>query len=389
MRRIYLDHAATTPLDPQVLAAMAPFLGAAFGNPSSLHHEGRTARKGLDDARRTVAAILGATPREIVFTSGGSESDSLAIRGVVAAHPGIPHIVTSSIEHHAVLHTVQALERDGRASATYLPVNRDGLISEHVLTAAIRPDTALISVMYANNETGAIQPVSALARAARRSNPKVTIHTDAVQAAGWLDLDVDRLGVDLLSLTAHKIYGPRGTGALYVRTGVALAAQVLGGNQERGRRAGTENVAGAAGLAAALRLATAGRETETERMRKLREALITGLSAAVSGIAFNGPRELAAVLPGTVNCSFPDLESEALLQYLDLNGIAASSGAACTTGSLEPSHVLLAMGVPERQARNSLRLTLGRDTNMDDVARVIAAVTAFATRVRAQMTSPR
>lgn len=383
-RRIYLDHAATTPLDPLVLEAMLPYLTTVTGNPSSVHREGREARKGLDTARREVAAVLGARPVEIVFTASGSEADALAIRGVVeASSPRLPHVVTSAIEHHAVLHTVQALERQGRCRATYVPVDAEGFVDPDAVAAAVTDDTVLVSVMYANNEVGTIEPVAEIARAVKRRNPRVLVHTDAVQAAGALDLDVNRLGVDLLSLAAHKFYGPKGVGALYVRDGVRLAPLVLGGAQERNRRAGTENVAGAVGLAAALRLAHAERDARNRHCARLRDRLLLEIPARIPGVRVNGPRDGAARLPNNVNCSIAGIEIEALLLGLDLAGIAASNGAACTSGSLEPSHVLTAMGVPDELARTSLRLTLGKDTSEADIERVLAVLPPLVARLRA------
>jgi cysteine desulfurase len=383
-RRIYLDHAATTPLDPRVLEAMLPYLTTVTGNPSSVHREGREARKGLDTARRQVAAVLGARPAEIVFTASGSEADALAIRGVVEASSArLPHVVTSAIEHHAVLHTVQALERQGRCRATYIPVDAEGFVDPDAVAAAVADDTVLVSVMYANNEVGTIEPVAEIARAAKRRNPQVLVHTDAVQAAGALDLDVNRLGVDLLSLAAHKVYGPKGVGALYVRDGVRLAPLVLGGAQERNRRAGTENVAGAVGLATALRLAYEELDARNRHCTRLRDRLLHEIPMRIPGVRVNGPRDGAARLPNNVNCSIAGIEIEALLLGLDLAGIAASNGAACTSGSLEPSHVLTAMGVPAELARTSLRLTLGKDTSEADIERVLAVLPPLVARLRA------
>jgi cysteine desulfurase len=383
-RRIYLDHAATTPLDPRVLEAMLPYLTTITGNPSSVHREGREARKGLDAARREVAAVLGTRPAEVVFTASGSEADALAIRGVVeAVSARSPHVITSAIEHHAVLHTVQDLERRGRCRASYVPVDAEGFVDPDAVAAAVTEDTVLVSVMYANNEVGTIEPVADIARAVKRRNPHTLVHTDAVQAAGALDLDVNRLGVDLLSLAAHKFHGPKGMGALYVRDGVRLAPLVRGGSQERNRRAGTENVAGAVGLAAALRLAYAELDARTRHCARLRDRLLHEIPARIPGVRVNGPRHGALRLPNNVNCSIVGIEIEALLLGLDLAGIAASNGAACTSGALEPSHVLIAMGLPEELARNSLRLTLGKDTTDEDIERVLAVLPPLVARLRA------
>lgn len=383
-RRIYLDHAATTPLDPRVLEAMLPYLTTITGNPSSMHREGREARKGLDAARREVAAVLGTRPAEVVFTASGSEADALAIRGVVeAVSARSPHVITSAIEHHAVLHTVQDLEQRGRCRASYIPVDAEGFVDPDAVAAAVTEDTVLVSVMYANNEVGTIEPVADIARAVKRRNPHTLVHTDAVQAAGALDLDVNRLGVDLLSLAAHKFHGPKGVGALYVRDGVRLAPLVLGGSQERNRRAGTENVAGAVGLAAALRLAYAELDARNRHCARLRDRLLHEIPARIPGVRVNGPHHGAARLPNNVNCSIVGIEIEALLLGLDLAGIAASNGAACTSGALEPSHVLIAMGLPEELARNSLRLTLGKDTSDEDIERVLAVLPPLVARLRA------
>ncbi len=382
--RIYLDHAATTPLDPRVLEAMLPYLTAITGNPSSVHREGREARKGLDRARREVAAVLGARPAEIVFTASGSEADALAIRGVVEAAPiRLPHVVTTAIEHHAVLHTVQDLARRGRCRATYVPVDAEGFVDPEAVAAAVTDDTVLVSVMYANNEVGTIEPVAEIARAVKRRNPRALVHTDAVQAAGALDLNVNRLGVDLLALAAHKFYGPKGVGALYVRDGVRLAPLVLGGAQERNRRAGTENVAGAVGLATALRLAYEELDARNRHCARLRDRLLHEIPARIPGVHVNGPGAGAARLPNNVNCSIAGVEIEALLLGLDLAGIAASNGSACTAGSLEPSHVLTAMGLPEELARNSLRLTLGKDTSESEIERVLNVLPPLIARLRA------
>ena len=374
--RIYLDHAATTPVDPGVMAAMLPYLSAHAGNASSLYLEGRQARAALDDAREAGAGVLACDAAEIVFTGSGSEAANLAIRGVAwrAHEAGRRHLVTSAVEHHAVLHTVQQLERRHGFTATYLPVDADGRVDPADALAAVRDDTALVSVMYANNEVGAVQPVAEIA-AALADHPAL-VHTDAVQAAGSLSLATPELGVDLLSLAAHKVYGPKGVGALYVRRGVRLAPQIVGGAQERNRRAGTENVAGAVGLAAALTHADAERAASNAANAELTGILAEGLTG-IPGVRLTGPTE--GRLPNSASFVIEGVDSEALLLRLDAAGIAASSGSACTSASLEPSHVLLAMGIPADIARSSLRLTTGRsnsDAQMRQAVTIIGEAVA-------------
>jgi cysteine desulfurase len=382
-RRIYLDHAATTPVDPRVVEAMLPYFTTVWGNPSGIYQEAREARKGLDNARRTVADVLDARPNEIVFTGGGSDADSLAIRGVVAAtRRRGNHVITTQIEHHAVLHTVQALERDGACRATYLPVDGEGFVDLDALEHAITDETVLVSIMYANNEVGTIQPIADIARLVKRRNPRTLIHTDAVQAAGSLDLTVDALGVDLLSIAAHKFYGPKGVGVLYVRTRTPLTPQLLGGSQERNRRAGTENVAGAVGLATALRLAYDELAARNAHAVRLRDRLLDEIPARIPDVLMNGPRDRARRLANNVNCCVRFVEGETLLLQLDMSGVAASSGSACTTGSLEPSHVLTAMGVPPEIARSSLRLTVGKDNTDADIDYVLDVLPRFVARLR-------
>ena len=377
--RVYLDHAATTPLDPVVRDAIVAVLQGLPGNPSSLYAEGRAARDALDEARAQVAAALAADPGEIVFTSGGSEGAALAIRGAAfaAAREGRRHLVTTAVEHHAVLHSVQALARHHDFEATVVPVDAQGLVVPEALINAVRPDTALVSVMYANNEMGAIQPVAEVAEALR-GHPAL-VHTDAVQAPGHLPLDVPTLGVDLLSLAAHKFYGPKGVGALFVRRGVRPSPQIVGGSQERNRRAGTENVAYAVGLAVALRRAEAARPTSAGHNARLRDLLIEGI-AAIPGSRLNGPRRQR--LPNNVNVCFAGMDSEALLLGLDAAGIAASSGSACTSASLEPSHVLLAMGIKPDLAAGSLRLTTGRGNTEAEVGRTLEVLNELVPRAR-------
>jgi cysteine desulfurase len=377
---IYLDHAATTPLHPEVLDAMLPYLREHHGNPSSIHGAGRRARLGLDEARETVARILGAKPREIVFTAGGTEADNLAVKGAAwAASARGRRVVTSSIEHKAVLHACAVLERFG-FQVTYLPVDRYGRVDPADVASAITEHTTLVSVMYANNEVGSIQPIREIGAICRER--KVLLHVDAVQAAGFLPLHVDELQADLLSLGAHKIYGPKGVGALYVRQGTALLPQLSGGSQERQRRAGTENVAGIVGFARALELAQADaavREAENARLAGLRDALVTGI-APIPGSRLTGhPDER---LPNNASFVFEGIEGGDLVAALDLEGIEASTGSACTTGSSEPSHVLLAMGLEPELAHGSLRLTAGRDTTAAEVEHAIEVVRAVVDRLR-------
>jgi cysteine desulfurase len=382
-RRVYLDHAATTPVDSRVAETVLRHLQTGWGNPSSIYLEGREARKVLDGARRTVAEILGARPNEIIFTSGGSESDNTAIRGVAYASVNSGrHVITTSIEHHAVLHAVEQLEREG-FEATYLPLDSEGFVNPADLRNAIRPDTTLVSIMQANNEVGTIEPIAELAAIVKEQNRRIAFHTDAVQGAGVLDINVDRLGVDLLSITAHKFYGPKGVGALYVRSRTPFVGQMLGGGQERNRRAGTENVAGAVGLAMALQLACEEREQRNAHMAALRDRLWQELPRRLSGVRLTGPSDPALRLPGSFSCCLENVEGEAVLIQLDLNGISASSGSACTTGSLEPSHVLTAMGLPADVARGSLRITIGKDNTRDDIDRLLEVLPSIVTKLRA------
>jgi cysteine desulfurase len=377
---VYLDHAATTPLRPEVLEAMLPYLTEHFGNPSSIHGSGRQARLGLDEARETVARILGAKPREIVFTGGGTESDNLAIKGAAwAASAAGRQLVTSSIEHKAVLHACAVMERFG-FEVTYLPVDRYGQVDPAEVASAIHDHTTVVSVMYANNEVGTIQQIAEIGSICRQRG--VVFHVDAVQAGGHLPLDVDALQVDLLSLGAHKLYGPKGVGALFVRQGTPVLAQLSGGSQERQRRAGTENVAGIVGFARALELAqgdVAGREAENARLASLRDGLIAGLTA-MPGVTLTGHRDER--LPNNASFVIDGAEGGDLVAALDLEGIATSTGSACTTGSAEPSHVLLAMGFEPELAHGSLRLTAGMETTHEDVQRTIHAVATVLQRMR-------
>jgi cysteine desulfurase len=379
-RLVYLDHAATTPVDPQVLAAMLPYFCDVPGNPSSIHQQGRMALQALDDAREQVALVLNCARKEIIFTGGGSESDNLAIKGVALEQRRRgrgAHIITSAIEHHAVLHACEYLKQDG-FELTILPVDADGLVRPADLRAALRPDTVLASVMYANNEVGTIQPIAELGAICREHG--VLFHTDAVQAAGLLPLDVTTLNVDLLTLTAHKFYGPKGVGLLYARHGTPLLPQINGGGQERRRRAGTENVPGIVGLATALTLAEARRPQHAAAMAALRDRLIDGVLAGVPQSRLNGHR--VQRLPNNANLGFACVESESVLLLLDQAGICASSGSACSSGSLEPSHVLLAMGLDTDAAIGSLRFSLGQSTTEADIDYVIATLPTLIARLR-------
>jgi cysteine desulfurase len=358
---IYLDHAATTPVRPEALAAMLPLLESGY-NPSSIHAHGRAARAALDAARDEVARVLGAAAREIVFTGGGSEADVLAVAGAARARAGAGrHIVTTAIEHHAVLRAAEALEAEGW-SVTRVPAGPGGVVDPAAVEAALRADTTLVSVMLANNELGTIQPVAAIAAVARARG--ALVHTDAVQAAGWLDLAVDRLGVDLLTLSGHKVNGPKGAGALYVRRGTPLAPQILGGPQEHGLRAGTENLAGIAGFARALSLAESERPEAGPRVGALRDRLAAAL-AALPGATVLGAR--APRVPHVLALAFRGRRSDALLMALDLEGVSASAGSACAAGSLEPSHVVAALGLPPGDAAGVVRFSLGRTTSAAEI----------------------
>jgi cysteine desulfurase len=380
-RRIYLDHAATTPVHPQVLEAMLPFFGESFGNPSSMYLRGRNALEALEQARDTVAELLGAQPKEIVFTSGGSESDNLAIRGTAFARrrPGERgHLVTSAVEHHAVLYTCQQLARDFGFDVDYVPVDAQGIVDPADIERVIREDTLLISIMSANNEVGTIQPIADIGALAHERG--IAFHTDAVQAAGSLALDVNAMQVDLLSLSGHKFYGPKGIGILYVRSDVKMLPMQTGGGQERNRRAGTEYTAGIVGIAKALELAQGGREACNARLRRLRDRLLDEVPQQVDGARVTGhPTKRLAN-----NASFvvDGVEGEALILGLDQAGIEASTGSACTSGSTEPSHVLKAMGIPDDLARGSLRLTLGAENTEADVDKFLNVFPTLVDRLR-------
>lgn len=375
---IYADNAATTKLSPKALEAMMPFLGSAYGNPSSLYRFGQEAKMALEQARADMASCLNAKPEEVFFTSGGTESDNWAIRGVARALAGKGrHIITSSIEHHAVMHTLQQLEREGY-SVTWLPVDGEGRVDPANVRKAIRPDTILITIMAANNEIGTIEPMAEIGAIAREAG--VLFHTDAVQAVGHIPVDVEAWKADLLSLSGHKFHGPRGTGALYVRKGTRLAPLILGGGQEKGKRSGTENVAGDVGMAAALKEAVAGLPAETRRLAALRDKLIQGM-LALPRSRRTGPAENR--LPGTASLVFEGIEGESIVLQLDARGICASSGSACSSVSLEPSHVLLAIGLPHEIAHGSVRLSLGGDATEEDVEYIVENLTAVVNNLRA------
>jgi cysteine desulfurase len=380
MARIYLDHNATTPVDPAVLEAMLPYFSGDYGNASSIHTFGQRARAAVETAREQVAALLHARPQEIVFTSGGTESDNHAIFGVVQprlhAQPA-PHIITSAIEHEAVLNTCQALEKQG-ARVTYLPVSRDGLINLEELARSICPETALITVMLANNELGTVQPIEQIGRIAAERD--IYVHTDAVQSAGKIPLNVQACQLDLLSLSGHKIYAPKGIGALYIKTGTRLQQFLYGGHHQRGFRPGTENVAGIVGLGQAAELAHLALAEDAARISALRDRLEQGLLARVPDAHANGasvPRT-----PNTSNLTFSGIEGEALVIALDLKGLACSTGAACSSGAVEPSHVLTAIGLPTHEARASVRFSLGRHTTSTEIDAALETVPAAVAQLR-------
>lgn len=394
MRNVYLDHAATTPLDPRVKAAMEPLLTDDFGNPSALYAVGRSAKETIAAAREKVSRVFGSRSDEIIFTGSGTESDNLAVLGVVRAYAkrdvvgSRGHVITSAIEHHAVLNPVLHLKKESFTTAI-IPVDEYGRVAPEAVATALMPETLLVSVMYANNEIGTIEPIVAISKAirdwkkehGRGVNDPPFFHTDACQAAGYLDLNVQKLGVDLLTVNGSKIYGPKGTGALYLRRGVRVEPLVYGGGQEQRLRSGTENVAGIVGLAEALQLASEEREAECARLIPLRDKLLAGIMKAVPKVVPNGhPTER---LPNNVNVSLLDIEGEAVLLYLDAHGISAATGSACDSASLEPSHVILALGRPYEYAHASIRFTLGRKTTADDVEYVLQTLPGIVEKLRA------
>ncbi len=383
-RTVYMDHAATTPVSPSVAEAMQPYFAERFGNASSIYRLAQDAREAIDDARERCARVLGARGSEIVFTSGGTESDNAALLGAAFAQRETgKHIVTTGIEHHAVLYAAELLEELGFA-VTYVQPDRDGIVAPEAVEEAVTPETTLVSVMLANNEIGTVQPVGEIARRVRaraaEHGVRVAVHTDAVQGPGALDLDVDALGVDLLSLSAHKFNGPKGVGLLYIRRGTPFRPTQVGGAQERDRRAGTENTPGIVGMSVALEDAEAARPEGSAACAALRDRLIAGIAERVDGTRLNGHAQRR--LPNNVNVSFPGVEAEPLLMGLDLAGIAASSGSACTAASLEPSHVLLALGMSESMARSSLRLSVGADNTDEEVDYVIGTVAELVPKLR-------
>ena len=382
MRQIYLDHASTTPVRPEVVEAMAPYFTEHFGNPSSIYPLGQEASDAVAAARESLASLIGATPREIFFSSGGTESDNWALKGFARANATKGrHIITSAIEHHAVLHTCEALEREG-LEVTYLPVDEHGLVSVEDFKAAMRPDTILASIMFANNEIVTIEPIRELAAAAHEAS--VVFHTDAVQAFGHEPIDVNELGIDMLSASSHKIYGPKGVGLLYVRRGVKLQNLLDGGQQERGRRGSTENVPGIVGFARAAELAAEEIVPERDRQLALRDHAIRRILEEIPSAKLNGSWE--SRLANNVNFSFEFIEGEGMLLQLAARGICVSSGSACTSGSLDPSHVLLAIGLPHEIAHGSLRMTLGRDTTLADIDFAVDSLKATLQNLR--MMSP-
>jgi len=377
-RRVYLDHNASTPVHPEVLQAMLPYFSELFGNPSSVHGFGREARDGMDTARQQIAGFLKVSKDEIVFTSGGTESDNLGIKGLAAAL-GSGHIITSQIEHHAVLRTVQTLEEQG-FTATYLPVDAYGMVNPDDLRKALRADTILVSLMGANSEVGTLQPIREVGRITREAG--VPFHVDGVQTFGKVPIDVDAFGIDLLSFSGHKIYGPKGVAGLFIRKGTKMASIQHGGEHERRRRAGTENVAGIVGLGKAVEIRSRDMAVEGARLTALRDRLWEGVRAGVAEVRLNGhPTER---LPGTCNLCFRNIESESIVLGLDLKGIGVSAGSACTSGNVEPSYVLVAMGLPLDWAMGSVRCSLGRGTTAEDIEYVIESVVPLVAKLKTQ-----
>lgn len=375
---IYLDHAATTYVKPEILETMLPYFTEKFGNASSIYTIGRESKKAIEESRDKVASALGAQSREIFFTGSGSEADNWAVKGVAYANKSKGnHIITTSIEHHAILHTCQYLESEG-FEVTYLPVDENGLVTPEQVRDAIKPNTILISIMFANNEIGTIQPIAEIGKIAREKG--VYFHTDAVQAVGNIPINVEEMNIDMLSMSAHKFYGPKGAGALYIRKGVKITSFMHGGAQERGRRASTENIAGIVGLGNAIELATKNLEEHNKKLLALRDRTIEEIKKQIPFVRLNGDRYKR--LPGNVNFSFEFIEGESLLLMLDMKGIAASSGSACTSGSLDPSHVLLAIGLPHEIAHGSLRLTFGDENTQEDVDYLLDVLPMIVQRLR-------
>jgi cysteine desulfurase len=378
MNRIYLDYNATTPVRAEVLEAMLPYLQGACGNPSSIHHFGQEAKQGVEEAREKTARLIHADPSEIVFTGGGTEADNLAVKGI--AHLNREkgcHIITSSIEHHAVLRTCHYLEKEG-FKITYLPVDRYGLIDPDEVRKAITEKTILVTIMHSNNEVGTVEPIEEISKIAKEYG--ILFHTDAVQSIGKIQVDTETLGIDLLSMSAHKFYGPKGVGALFVRRGIAIEPQLQGGHHEMNRRAGTENVPGIVGMGKAAELAAAEVEENQEKMRVLRDTFWQKVQQKIEAVHLNG--HPVKRLPNTLNLSFEMIEGESAVINLDLYGIAASAGSACTSGALETSHVLMAMGIPTLSAQGSLRFSLGRETTKEEMDETVEVVTETVNRLR-------
>ena len=377
-KRIYVDHAATTPMRREVLDAMIPYFTESFGNASTVYQEGRAAKKAVSEAREAVAKAIGANTDEVFFTGSGTEADNWAIRGVAYANKAKGnHIITSAVEHHAVLHTCQSLEKEG-FTVTYLPVDEFGMVSPEDVKNAISDKTILVTIMTANNEIGTIMPIEEIGKITREKG--VFFHTDAVQAMGMMEIDVEKMGVDLLSMTGHKFYGPKGSGALYIRKGVKVKPFITGGAQEKNKRAGTENVASIVGLAKAISLATAERCEKVPKLEKMRDRFIDRVLEEIPYTRLNGHRTKR--LAGNANISFEFIEGESLLLMLDMQGISASSGSACTSGSLDPSHVLLAIGLKHEVAHGSLRVSFGESNTMDDVDRIVESLKTIVSRLR-------
>ncbi|OGF44229.1 MAG: cysteine desulfurase NifS [Candidatus Firestonebacteria bacterium RIFOXYC2_FULL_39_67] len=378
MKRIYLDYAATTPVHPDVLSAMTPYFMELFGNASTIYHYGRESKKAIEEARESFAKIIGADQSEVIFTSGGTESDNHAIKGAAYANRTKGnHIITCKIEHHAVLETCHYLEKEG-FKVTYLPVDTDGLVNLEELKKAITDKTILISIMAANNEIGVLQPIAEIGKIAREK--KIVFHTDAVQMAGSLPIDVEKMNIDLLSVSAHKLYGPKGIGGLYIRKGVKISPFIHGGEQEKRRRAGTENVPGIVGFGKACEIAMQNMEKEAKRISGLRDKFIEGLMKIIPEVKLNG--HAIKRLPNNVNVSVKYIEGESMILNLDMEGICASSGSACTSGSLEPSHVLMSLGLSHELSHGSVRFTLGKNTTEDELSIVLEKFSETVDRLR-------
>jgi len=378
MKRVYLDHSATTPVHPEVLEAMLPYYKDKFGNASSIHQFGRDAKDALEQSREAVAKVINAASSEVYFTSGGTESDNLALKGTALANKNKgKHIMTSQIEHHAVLESCKFLKKEGY-DVTYLPVDKYGLVDPGVLRENIRKDTILISIIHANNETGTIQPIEELGKIARENG--IYFHSDTVQAFGKIPLDVQKMGIDMLSVSAHKLYGPKGVGAIYIRKGTRISSLVHGGHHERARRAGTENVPGIVGLAKAAEIASKDMETQHQHLKNLTESFLKKLSEKIPDVFLNGHPEKK--FAGTLNISFKGVEGESIILSLDMKGVAVASGSACTSGALEPSHVLSAMRIDPALAQSSIRFSFGRENTMEDVDYVVEVLPAIIQRLR-------